>query len=136
MIITVSDYISLIAVTVSIIAFWHSISEKKIKLDAYLYYEYPDGYEIDIYNNSSRKVTISYFKIYRAKYKYLSKKDFANTWYDDNLFPKYVIAPYESNKIEFYEQYRIDSFIEKSKNKHMYMALFVAAKKCKTIRLR
>lgn len=128
--------ISIIALSVSIINLLLSTYDKKIKLDAYLYSDYVDGYHIDIYNNSSRKVTISYFKIYRAKFKHLSKRDFAQTWYDDQDIAKYVIAPYESETIEFYEDYRIDGFIENSKGKHLYIALFVSGKKVKTIRLR
>lgn len=100
--ITVTDCISIFALAVSIIAFGYSMYEKKIKLQAYLNTG-NRGHDIDIYNNSSRKVTIPYFEIYSAKHKYFSKRRFAHTWFDDNNIPKYIINPYESTNIQFME---------------------------------
>ena len=132
--ITATDCISIFALAVSIIAFGYSMYEKKIKLDAYLNLGYLRA-DIDIYNNSSRKVTIPYFKIYSAKHKYFSKRRFAHTWFDDNDIPKYVIHPYESTTIQFIEAYNLDDFIKNSKGKHVYISLFVSRKKVKTVRL-
>ena len=64
------DYISVIAIIISIISFSISIYDRKVKLSAYMV-SLGDEYYIDIYNLSNRKVTIPYFELFHSKWRFL-----------------------------------------------------------------
>lgn len=129
------DYISLLAISISVTSLALSIYERKIKLSAYLGCD-DNGDFIDIYNLSSRKITVSYFKIYSSAFKHFFTKDYADTFYEYGMNGKIIIEPHEYETVTFYEEYNINAFLNKSQNKRIYISIFVSGKKAKTIRLR
>lgn len=129
------EYISLFAIVISVISLVLTIYDRKIKVVANLSSNY-DGYHLEIYNQGSRKITVSYFEIYSAKHKYFSDRTYAETWYNDAHDVKYIILPYEFKKISFDEEYTLDGFIKQSQNKHIYASIYVSGKHAKTIKLR
>lgn len=136
----ISESISFLSMALSVIAFSVSLYDKKIKLDAYLYYDGKnsmDNHYLDIYNNSTRKIIITHFEIYRSRFKYLSHKSFAETWYSEGDDSKCTISPFDSSSVIFNEQYDITRFISIAKQKHqgVYISIYVAGKKTKTIKL-
>lgn len=130
-----NEYISLIAIIISIISFGITIYDKSIKIIGTLSSDL-DGDYFDIYNQSNRKITISYFEIYASKSRLFSKRTYADTWYNDNYDEKYVILPYEYKQITFDQEYSLKSFLQRKGNKHVYAAIYISGKYAKTIKLR
>jgi hypothetical protein len=130
------DYISLIALIISIIAFTITIYERKLRLSLSLS-EFGGYNVIDIYNLTSRKVTISYFELYSCRHRFfLFKRTYANTWYNDGQHPKNLISAYESISIPFTDEYEINNFVAAALGERIYMKLQINGRKYKTVRLR
>ena len=128
---TLANWLGIAALAISIFNFIRSLNERRIRVDASFGYFGPDTL-ITLYNNSTRKITVTYFEIYSSKY-YFGKKNFVHTPYSDGDMGKYVISPYESETITFNDQYRISPVWVFGES--LYIRIWVSGKPVKTIRL-
>lgn len=127
--------ISLVALGLSIWNFILNYREKRLNLSASLNSDYERDY-IEIYNNSFRKISITYFELYWKPSRFSSRKKYVRTWYDDGGEAKFSIPAHESHSINFIEQYSIRSFLASSVNKPLYLVIVLNGTKKKRIRLR
>ncbi|MDM8176399.1 MULTISPECIES: hypothetical protein [Olivibacter] len=129
--------IAIAGVVISIISLIRTFREGKIYIDAVYSFYGPEN-TITIYNNSTRKVTITYFEIYHSIWKCFFKKESAWTWYDEGQTSRYVIAPYESYDIIFDEHNKYNDSVDRIFNKkgRVYIKIVIAGQKKKIVRLR
>ncbi|GAA4448981.1 hypothetical protein GCM10023092_02400 [Rurimicrobium arvi] len=127
-------WLSIAAIIISLVNLYRSIREKKINVDASVEIG-NNTVDLVIYNNSTRKITISYFKIYSSRFRWLTKRNYAHTWYDDGESPKYLIAPHEYISMRFEDEYSIgDKFFFRGKLR-TYVTVIVAGRITRTIKL-
>jgi len=128
------NYTSTAAVIISVISLFQSSYQRKIKIDATLELD-ENGFYVTIYNNSERDILVSNFEIFRSNLKYLSSKKPFKTWYNDGYSTSYLIKKHSKVEIRFQDEYEIDGFIKKALSQNVYITLYVARKKVKTVKI-
>lgn len=132
--IKLENWIGIAGFIIAVVTLVRSLNERRIRIDA-SYGFIADKIDITIYNNSTRKIIVTYFSIYRARFKWFFKKKYGHTWHDDGDNSRYIIAPYEYTTFNFSEQYSISHLFGSAKRGRVYIKVVVSDKKTKTIRL-
>jgi len=131
--IEIGTWIGSLGFVLSLVNIYRSIGEKKVKLNADIGFS-GDVTNIIIYNNSSRRVTIQYFKIYMSKSKYLTKRHYIRTLYDEGEDSHFPVEPYERTTLQLQGQNSIPK--EFITHGVLFLKVYVPGNIRRTIRLR
>jgi hypothetical protein len=129
--IEITIWLGILGFFISIVNLYRSIREKKVKLDANIGF-IGNTTHVNIYNNSSRRITISYFKIYRAKFRYLAKRHYVRTGYHEGENTHFLIEPYSHVTLNFQEQ---NSISEKFLTGALFLKVYIPGNIKRIIRL-
>lgn len=132
---SLNEIISIVSIFIALASISLVIYDRKLRLSI-VHYSNPDLDSLVLFNNYSKRVNISQYKIFASHFRYFTKKEYAFIPYFEGGDVSILgIQPYEYKVVEFKEENSISEFLRKHKSENIYITISYNGKKKRTYRI-